>query len=264
MVESPVAESATCYLSTNFIASYVLRELCGLGSIADKVDALLSRYSQYSFYDYYQILLSRDIPYPFRLISTVDVASRTVGDKNISIKTVVVRDEIFRDYYEYANMLFYDSIRNQLKGAYKDVGDSYWRARRMFDGIGFADRAYASLGYYETYKLALGLYTARMLAIDSDIELFRDLLNSIEPFATLYNSSLRGIGDLNVETASLTAIALYSDLPLRIQQSKPTTQQPYLIDTLIIYGVAAIASILIIYIIHRIRKYLSTTSGYRS
>ncbi|MEM1611267.1 MAG: hypothetical protein QXQ57_06450 [Sulfolobales archaeon] len=264
MVESPVVESTTCYLSTNFIASYVLRDLCGLGSIADKVDALLSRYPRYLFYDYYQILLFRDIPYPFRLISTVDVASKTIGNKSISIKTVVVRDEIFKDYYEYANMLFYDSIRNQLKGSYGGAGESYWRAMNMFDGRGFADRAHASLGYYETYKLALGLYTARMLAMDSDIELFRNLLNSIEPFATLYNPNLQGVGDLNVETASLTAIALYSNLPLIIQQSKPTTQQPYLIDTLIIYGVAAIASILIIYIIHRIRKYLSTTSGYRS
>lgn len=264
MVESPIAENTTCYLSTNFIASYVLRELCGLGSIADKVDALLSQYPQYSFYDYYQILLSRDIPYPFRLIGTVDVASKTIGNKSISIKTVVVRDEIFRDYYEYANMLFYDSIRNQLKGSYGGAGDSYWRARKMFDGRGFADRAYVSLGYYETYKLALGLYTARMIAIDSDVELFRDLLNSIEPFATLYNSNLQGVGDLNVETASLTAIALYSNLPLSIHQSKPTAQQPYVIDSQIIYGIAAMASILIIYIIHRIRKYLSTTSGYRS
>lgn len=83
----------------------------------------------------------------------------------------------------------------------------------MFDGKGFADRAYTPLGYYETYKPALGLYTARLLAMKSDIELFGNLLNPIEPFAILYNSDLQGVGDLNIETASLIAIALYSDLP---------------------------------------------------
>ena len=262
LVESPATENTTCYLSTNFIASCVLRELCGLGSIADKVDTLLLQYHQYSFHDYYQILLFKDIPYPFRLISTVDVASKVVGNKTISIKTVVVTGTLFKDYHEYANMLFYESIENQLKGFYKGAEDSYWRARKMFDGKGFADRVYTSLGYYETYKLALGLYTARLLAIKSDIELFRNLLNSIEPFATLYNSGLQGVGDLNIETAGLTAIALYSDLPTRVQQSNSGAQQPHIIN-IIVYGIVSITVALIIYLISKIRKYLFT-SGYRS
>ncbi len=251
------AENTTCYLSTNFIASYVLRELCKSGYMADKVDTLLSQYRQYSFYDYYQILLSKDIPYPFRLVSTVDVASKIVGNKTISIKTVVVTDTLFKDYYEYANMLFYESVGNQLKGFYRSAEDSYWRARNMFDGKGFADRAYTSLGYYETYKLALGLYAARLLAINSDIGLFRNLLSSIEPFATLYNSSLKGVGDLNVETAGLAAIALYSDLPIRMQQSNSGAQQSYIINIIICGIVSITATLIIIYLMFRIRKYLS-------
>lgn len=85
------------------------------------------------------------------------------------------------------------------------------KLKRLFDGTGFRDLSYKSLHKYETYKLALAIYFYRLLGRDYDayVRRYVKLINSIKPFATLYDERLNGVGDLNIETACLTAIALY-------------------------------------------------------
>ncbi|GAY26669.1 hypothetical protein ATG_18730 [Desulfurococcaceae archaeon AG1] len=145
----------------------------------------------------------------------MDIATKD----GIAIKNVALTPEDWVDYYEYVNLLFYESVRGLLKGLYSTAQDSYRRARGKFDGKGFQDKTYYALGYYEAYKLGLALYTAKALSIASDVELFTLTINSISPLATLYDSNMAGVGDLNIETASIIAIALYSDLPYRLQPS---------------------------------------------
>jgi hypothetical protein len=63
---------------------------------------------------------------------------------------------------------------------------------------------------YETYKLALAAIAYKSLGKTSEAEGYSKVLYSIKPFTTLYTANYTGVGDLNLETACLTAIALYS------------------------------------------------------
>jgi hypothetical protein len=75
----------------------------------------------------------------------------------------------------------------------------------------------------------LALYTYRALRYYEEyIKKYESKLLSIDPFTTLYVDNT-GEGDLNVETASITLLAMYSTLPLdifappvQIIETKPT------------------------------------------
>lgn len=237
-----------------------MRRYCGLGSIADKVDAFIAKYPSYNFYDYYQIIQLRDIPYPFKLTKNIQIDSKAIGTRTIAIYATVVTDQLFTDYKEYANMNFIEAIYFSAKGAYESARNSYLTGRGLFDGKGFADKSYRALGYYETYKIALGLYVAKFLNYVSDIELFRDIINRINPYATLYNASFNGVGDLNAETAALTILALSND-PYRFSPQSPAISTPPSASEIALRGIATIIELLIAYTI--IKSYLSAVERYR-
>jgi hypothetical protein len=231
-----------------------------LGSIADKIDQFIAKYPSYNFYDYYQIIRLRDIPYPFRLVKNIQIDSKTIGARTIAIYATIVTDQLFSDYKEYANMDFIESIYWASKGAYESSRNSYLVGRGLFDGKGFADKAFAVMGKYETYKIALALYVSKFLNYASDVEVFKTILNSISPFATLYTEIFNGVGDLNAETAALTILAL-SDDPYRFSPPSPAISSPPSAPEIATIGVAAIIEMLLIYLV--IKRYLSTIEKYR-
>jgi len=243
-----------------FLVSYVLRRYCLLESIADKIDQFISRYPTYDFYDYYQIIRLRDIPYPFRLIENTQIDSRVVGDRNVDIYAIIVTDQVFSDYKEYANLNFIEAVYWASRGAYDSSRNSYLVGRGLFNGKGFVDKAFKTLGKYETYKVALALYTAKFLNYASDIEVFKTILNSISPFTTLYDPSFNGVGDLNAETAALTILSL-SDDPYRFSPPSPVISSPPSALEIATIGVAAIIEMLLVYLV--IKRYLSTIEKYR-
>jgi hypothetical protein len=167
---------------------------------------------------------------------------------------------LFSDYKEYANMDFIESIYWASKGAYESSRNSYLIGRGLFDGKGFADKAFTVIGKYETYKVALALYVSKFLNYASDIEVFKTILNSISPFATLYTASFNGVGDLNAETAALSILAL-SDDPYRFSPPSPAISSPPSASEIATIGVAAIIEMLLIYLV--IKRYLSTIEKYR-
>lgn len=237
-----------------------MRKYCKLESIADKIDQFISRYPAYDFYDYYQIIRLRDIPYPFRQIDHLQIDIKTIGARTIAIYATIVTDQLFSDYKEYVNLDFIESIYYASKGAYDSSRNAYLVGRGLFDGKGFADKAFKALGKYETYKVALALYVAKFLGYSSDVEVFKTILNSISPFTTLYTSNLNGVGDLNAETAALTILAL-SDDPYRFSPPSPVISSPPSSTEIITIGVAAIIEMLLIYLV--IKRYLSTIEKYR-
>jgi len=218
-----------------------------LESIADKIDQFISRYPSYNFYDYYQIIRLRDIPYPFRLIENTQIDSRVVGARTIAIYATIVTDQLLSDYKEYANLNFIEAIYWASKGAYDSSRNSYLTGRGLFNGKGFVDKAFKALGKYETYKVALALYVAKFLNYASDVEVFKTILNSITPFTTLYeyDASFNGVGDLNAETAALTILAL-SDDPYRFSPPSPFIEPPPSISETITYVIGALIVILVI------------------
>ena len=64
-------------------------------------------------------------------------------------------------------------------------------------------------GRYEAYKLALAIYTYRALGLGDKVEEYKAKQLSINPYTTLYRDNT-GEGDLNLETAAITLLALYS------------------------------------------------------
>jgi hypothetical protein len=121
------------------------------------------------------------------------------------------------DYYEYANLLALKSALHIFNGDFNQARYELDRLNALFDGYGFNDKSYRSIGIYETHKLALAIIPNKSLGISDRVSLYTNTLNRISPVTTLYTDEreggLQGEGDLNVETASLIAIALYSTIP---------------------------------------------------
>lgn len=228
--ESPVVEPNRCYLSTNLLAEYVLRRICNRPDIADKIKAFLNSYPV-DFYDYYQIILGYPISLPFVELQTVLVDTITLATETIEVYKLEKTTTVVSDYDSYANLLSYESLYHSLNRDYNKAISSLVKLEGLFDGYGFADKSYQALGHYETYKIALARFNYRILNIvyperyREELERYTSILYSINPFATLYKGAYQGTGDLNLETASLTAIALFSDLHNRFIPA-PTFIEP--------------------------------------
>jgi hypothetical protein len=203
--ESPVVENSTCYTSTNLLAEYVLRNLCNNKVLADKVRAFLNTYPA-DFYDYYQILFSKQFSLPFTTVEHVNVA--TIN--GITIKHVKRTDKVMYDYDQYANLVALKALYHVMHGQSENAVAELSKLNSLFDGRGFKDKAYQASQIYETYKLALAVIAYKSLGKTSEAEGYSKVLYSIKPFTTLYTANYTGVGDLNLETACLTAIALYS------------------------------------------------------
>jgi hypothetical protein len=220
--ESPVAESSRCYTSTNLLAEYVLGNLCNNALLADKVKAFLEEYET-DFYDYYQLLLGRDFTLPLTVVEPVYVT--TVN--GIEIYHVKRVERVFYDYGEYANLLAYSALYHLVHGSVDSAVVDLIKINSLFDGAGFRDKAFS--GAYETYKVALAVIVFKAINHTNLIEKYTSVLLGIKPLTTLYvhdeaTGELRGVGDLNVETACLVAIALYSDLPYRVKPQTGLTE----------------------------------------
>jgi len=82
---------------------------------------------------------------------------------------------------------------------------------------GFADAYYEKSGWYETYKLALYVYKA--ISHRDSVDKYTVKLMSINPYTTLYRDNT-GEGDLNLETATITLLALYSTPPTLLHKNQ--------------------------------------------
>jgi hypothetical protein len=97
-------------------------------------------------------------------------------------------------------------------------------------------------GRYEAYKLALAIYTYRALGLGDKAERYKARLLSIIPYTTLYRDSA-GERDLNLETAVITLLALYS------------TQKP-IHDTALVVIIVVLVVVVVVSIILALRLLL--------
>jgi len=220
--ESPIAESNRCYTSTNLLAEYVLRNLCNNTQLADKVKGFLEEYNV-DFFSYYQILLGKNFTLPFTVVE--NIKRDVVHDIEI-YHTVRTTIRLY-DYDQYADLLVYSALYYVTQRDLSSAVMELIRLNALFDNYGFRDKAYSVLGKYETYKVALAVIAFKTINHTSLAEKYTNILLNIKPLTTLYvpgesTDELVGIGDLNVETACLIAIALYSEIPVRV---KPAIQQ---------------------------------------
>lgn len=144
-------------------------------------------------------------PLPFRQFQLKDV--RRVDDK--VIRTEVVLSDPVVGWQSYADFLLIASLaENDPKSAWQ----AWELASKMWDGKGFVDEATKQLKRYSTYKLALALLAAHWVPKAEVPEgLVERLLSLQDPsggWITDYDASGKKIGLANVETTSLSILAL--------------------------------------------------------
>jgi len=239
LVESPLVERDVCYTSSNHLAYYALHYVCRYRELADSVYKILEFYPT-DFYNYHQVLVGKPIPQPFTSIEhvVVDIVN------NVRIAHVKRSTNEITDYYRYANLLVYKALLHLQQGDREAALRELGKLEELWDGVGFADAYHQETGKYEAYKLALAVYAYRALGLQGNIDEYIVKLMSINPYTTLYTNS-KSEGDLNLETASITLLALYSTLPNTSTQ-KPTIMIIIIIATTLIATVATLIAKLLL------------------
>jgi tetratricopeptide (TPR) repeat protein len=239
LVESPLVERDVCYTSSNHLAYYALHYVCGYRELADLVYKFLESYPT-DFYDYHQVLVGKPIPQPFTSIEHV------VVDVVNNVRIVHVKRTIneITDYYRYSNLIVYKALLSLQQGDRESALRELGKLEELWDGVGFADAYHQETGKYEAYKLALAVYAYRALGLQGNVDKYTVKLMSINPYATLYRDNT-GEGDLNLETASITLLALYSTLPNTFTQ-KPTPTIIIIIATTLLATVATLIAKLLL------------------
>jgi len=218
--ESPNIEKDRCYLNTNFIALEVLR-MCN-SSIVPNIEAFLSQYDKtlYDDKNRFRILLFKNIPLPPQNVTKQSLGSKTAttGD-TINIYVDFLSGSVVSDWLDYADQVILAALQ-ELKN---EDFEWAWRyrgyAQRMWSGKGFGDIAYYQSSRYDTYKLSLYYYLMLALRYRDDIVAWIE--DNIDAFIsnggviTNYDNTLTPIGDPNVETTAITALAFFSDYPNR-------------------------------------------------
>ena len=99
-------------------------------------------------------------PLPFRHYRLVEV--KRTGDK--IIKAEVAGEEVFKGWEEYADLLFLAAIASAGTDA-EEARRHFEEGMRLWDGVGFKDRAAKKGGKYAAYKVALALLAAGKLKV---------------------------------------------------------------------------------------------------
>ena len=162
---------------------------------------------------------------------------------NVRIVHVERSSSVIEDYYRYANLIIYKALHHLQSGDRESAIKELERLESLWDGRGFADAYYQVNRRYEAYKLALAVYAYRALGLGDKAERYEARLLSITPYTTLYRDSA-GEGDLNLETAVITLLALYS------------TQKPIHNTTLVVVIVVLVVVVVAVSIMLALRLLL--------
>lgn len=121
-------------------------------------------------------------------------------------------EQHFQDWMNYTNLAMLGALNAYHHGDPRTARNIFWHAIAKFDGTGFKDAAFRD--EYETYKLAITLYTLVItkmplgqLAHDLAMALLSKQASS-GGFHTHYSGQDALRGDTNIETTSLTLLAL--------------------------------------------------------
>ncbi|WP_204247188.1 hypothetical protein [Thermococcus celer] len=173
------------------------------------------------------ILLGRDIPDTF-YCSYNKPLGKVAGYRIIYEESN--RSCVIKNWYDYADLLVYRALDELSSGSRTGAEESFLRLTGMWDGYGFRDAPAGSSGKYAVYKCALFIYLYRALqyagsgVVDDYRHIYDECLGVIaraqDPVHggvhTDYRVSNGHIvieGDMNTETTSMVALALYSEYP---------------------------------------------------
>lgn len=203
--ESPITAPDRYWLATdNQLAVYALDALDS--PLAATLTEILARYPDRS-HGLIEALVGEPVEWPPRVETQRQVDGQIWHEDRLS-------GAHYGDWAEYADLALYGALIAYHQGDADEASARYQLALCMFDGVGFADKAYTSPdghGLYATYKLALALYVADAIGEPLDMTLLDALLSKRTPsggFTTLYNNAGAPQGDTNTETTSYALLAL--------------------------------------------------------
>jgi len=229
---SHVVENTTIYITNdNLLASRAL-PVIGLYDLAGEVFVRLNRDFSGGYNGRIEVLFGIDIPDVFYTTYTDYLGEYRVNGVAYEIyweKTNT--SSILEDWYEYADLLVYHALDKLLEGSMSEAEASFINLTRMWDGYGFRDKAFN--GVYAVYKCSLFIYLYRALdyAGSSIIHGYDDIYykcldivekaqdhvyGGIHTDYLVENGGVVVTGDMNMETTSITILALYSNYPLII------------------------------------------------
>jgi hypothetical protein len=206
----------------NVLASYVLQQWNR--EIADNITEAIKRIAK----EYHlpisqvgiplncraEILLGYNVDYFFNMTENITLNSSYYGSV---LKTERAINKILPDFQNYTDLLCYASLVEWRRGNNSGADYYYDKAKEMWDGNGFNDKAYNSTVGYATYKLGLFYFTNKMLGKGS-FKFEKQLIQrtwqcqySNGGFKTnYYGNGTFPICQTNTET---TSIILLSDIP---------------------------------------------------
>ena len=212
--ESPRIESGVCYTNTNYLALHALH-VCG-SRLTGPLTRFIERFD-IERNGRFEALWLEPIPYPPRAVKTILLERVEAAREAIEIRADAPSGVPLPDWYEYADLLVLAILEGLRRGS-GAVHGCVDRVVSLWDGRGFADKAYRETGLYETYKLSLYYFLARVLQVEDTITrkvqvLIRRLLSGEGGIVTHYDADVRRHGDPNVETTSITILAFYNSYP---------------------------------------------------
>ena len=168
-----------------------------------------------------EILLGYNVDHFFNMTELVTLNSFYYGS---ILETEKANDSIIPDFENYADLLCYASLVEWRRQNYSGADYYYEKAKAMWDGKGFNDKAYKNESSYATYKLGLFYFLNKMTRNGSFvfekqlIEQVWQCQDSNGGFKTnYYGNGSFPVCQTNTET---TAIILISGVPVSLEHEE--------------------------------------------
>jgi hypothetical protein len=166
-----------------------------------------------------EILLGHNIEHFFNKTENVTLNASYYGS---ILMTERATNEILKDFEDYADLLCYASLVEWRNENYTGADYYYEEAKAMWDGNGFADKAFDTNKFYAMYKLGLFYFVNKMLGKGSS-EFEKDLIQRVwlcQDIDGGFKTDYYGDGSFpscytNTET---TSIVLLADFPSSQEQ----------------------------------------------
>ena len=190
----------------NALAAYMFKEL-GQIEMAETIQTSLIRYG-YTGNGLIEVIWGVPVSYPPYKETKLLITS--IGQEEIW-QEFHNQGSTFDDWNEYANLGFLGALNEYHQGRMSEAQTLFTSTLLLFDGTGFADKAFK--GLYETYKVALAIYVGSVVQAPNpnQDQMLSILLSMQSPeggFITHYDALNSPDGDANTETTSLALLAL--------------------------------------------------------
>ena len=218
--ESPSVAPHKYWLATDNLAALYALRVTGRHTLADEIGMTYARYGS-PIHGLLETLSGQMVTWPPYVETQQQIA--TVGTAAVWLETRTVGAQ-YQDWAEYADLALYAALNAQNLGQSAEARRLYQDAMRLFDSVGFADKAFRANGVYATYKLALAIYVAQAIGEPVDARLWPALLTKqastgapeayVGGFYTLYNRQGQPLNDPNTETTAYALLALSRGAPV--------------------------------------------------